>query len=200
MIAQPGPALYRLNLIRELREKEIKSERKRRLTLILGFGCFGFFVLSLLYSGMTIWQMEGVLTREEKKVKELHQEYQKYAAAKLIVDKSDLELLSDLQGKGIFWTKKLVAIAKHLPDNYSIIDFSYENNQLKVSGFGYPSPRQDQLLVLDEYLNKLRADSTFSDTFKKLQLNLADRNADRNVDPGRINFQFSAVTSTWKAQ
>jgi hypothetical protein len=196
MIAQSGPALYRLNLIRDLREKELKSEQKRRLTLILGLGCFGFFVLSLLYSGLTIWQMEGVLDREEKKVEGLHQEYQKYAAAKLIVDKSDLELLNDLQGRGIFWTKKLVAIAKHLPDNYSITDFSYENNELKVSGFGYSNPRQDQLLVLDEYLNQLRKDTTFSDTFKKLQLNVADR----NMEFSRINFQFSAHTSAWKAQ
>jgi Tfp pilus assembly protein PilN len=191
MISQSGPALYRLNLIRELREKEIKSEQKRRMTLILGLGCFGFFVLSLLYSGLTIWQMEGVLDREEKKVKELQQEYQKYKASKLIVDKADLELLSGLQGKGIFWTKKLVAIAKHLPENYSITSFSYNNEQLKVTGNGAPSAHQDQLLVLDDYLNRLRADTSFSDTFKQLQLNMADR----KLEAGQVAFEFTAITS-----
>jgi Tfp pilus assembly protein PilN len=191
MIAQTGPALYRLNLIRELREKEVKSERKRRMTLILGLGCFGFFVLSLLYSGLTIWQMEAVLNREEKKVQDLHQEYQKYKASKLIVDKADLELLSGLQGKGIFWTKKLVAIAKHLPENYSITSFSYGNDQLKVTGYGATSAQQDQLLVLDNYLNRLRADTSFSNTFKQLQLN----SADRRIDAGQIAFEFTAFTS-----
>lgn len=194
MIANPGPALYRLNLIRELREKEVKSERKRRMTLILGLGCFGFFVLSLLYSGLTIWQMEAVLTREEKKVQELHQEYQKYKAAKLIVDKADLELLNSLQGKGILWTKKLAAIAKHLPESYSITSFAYGNDRLKVTGHGAVSPQQDQLLVLDDYLNRLRADTTFSDTFKNLQLDLANR----NTETGQVTFEFSAFTASGK--
>ena len=188
MIANTGPALYRLNLIRELREREVKSEQKRRMTLILGLGCFGFFILSLLYSGLTIWQMEGVLNHEEKKVKELKQEYQKYKSSKLIVDKSDLELLNSLQGKGIFWTKKFVAIAKHLPDNYTITSFTYGNDQLKVAGYGSLSEQQDQLLVLDDYLNRLRADTSFSDTFKQLQLNLADRKS----EGGLVLFEFTA--------
>jgi hypothetical protein len=196
MIAKTGPNLYRLNLIRDLRERELKSEQKRRLSVIFGLGCFGFFILSILYSGMTIWQMERVLDHEQSKVHELEQEYQKYKATKLIVDKSDLELLNNLQGKGIFWTRKLVAIAKHLPDNYSITSFSFNNNELKVMGFGFVNSQQDQLLVLDQYLNRLRADTTFSDTFTKLQLNQADRKS----DGGRVGFDFSAYTAAWKAQ
>jgi hypothetical protein len=188
--------LYRMNLIRELRERELKRERQNRLALILGFGCFGFFLVSVLYSGITIWQMENVLDRENRKLTHLHEQYRKYAAARLIVDKSDLELLNDLQGKGVFWTKKLAAMAKHLPDDYMITGFSYLNNELKIAGYGYASPKQDQLLILDGYLNALRTDTTFSDTFKMLQLNSADRKG----EAGRILFEFSAYTAAWKAQ
>ena len=46
MIAKSGLNLYRLNLIRDLREREIKSDRRNRLSVILGLGCFGFFILS----------------------------------------------------------------------------------------------------------------------------------------------------------
>lgn len=196
MIAKSGPSFYRLNLIRDLRERELKSEQKHRMAVILGLGCFGFFILSLLYSGFTIVQMERVLSNESNKVRALQQEYRKYTAAKLIVDKSDIELLNDLQGKGIFWTKKLASMAKHLPDNYWITQFSYNNNALSVKGYGYVNPQQDQLLVLDQYLNRLRSDTTFSNTFTKLQLNLAER----NENGGRVAFDFSAFTSRWKAQ
>ncbi|MDB5050481.1 MAG: hypothetical protein JWO30_3552 [Fibrobacteres bacterium] len=194
MIAKSGLSLYRLNLIRDLREREVKSERQQRLAVILGLGCFGFFVLSLLYSGLTIAQMEHVLTIEKDKVHRLQQEYQKYTAARLIVDKSDIELLNDLQGKGGLWTKKLASMAKHLPENYWITGFTYNNNLLKVTGYGYANPQQDQLLVLDQYLNRLRSDTTFSNTFTKLQLNMADRKEDGT----RVAFDFSAFTSKWK--
>jgi Tfp pilus assembly protein PilN len=196
MIAKTGPALYKLNLIRDLREKEKRTEQRNRLTVILGVGCFGLFVLSLLYSGLTIWQMERVLTRQSEQVSRLRQEYQKYTATKLIVDKSDFELLSSLQGKGYFWTKKLAAMAKHLPDNYWITGFSYDKNLLRVTGYGYATAQQDQLLILDQYLNGLRADSAFAGTFKKIQLN----DAERKEDGGKVFFDFSAFTSSWKAQ
>ncbi|HKP98555.1 MAG TPA: PilN domain-containing protein [Fibrobacteria bacterium] len=194
MIAKSGMSLYRLNLIRDLREREIKSERQHRLAVILGAGCFGFFLLSLLYSGLTIMQMERVLTNEKDKVQRLQREYRKYTSAKLIVDKSDIELLNDLQARGVFWTKKLASMAKHLPDNYWITSFSFNNNVMNVKGYGFANSQQDQLLVLDQYLNRLRKDTTFSDTFSKIQLN----SAERKDESGRVSFDFSAFTSKWK--
>lgn len=196
MIAKTGMSLYRLNLIRELREREVKSERQHRLTVILGVGCFGFFLLSILYSGLTIMQMETTLTREKDKVDHLQQEYRKYTAAKLIVDKSDIELLNNLQGKGVFWTKKLAAMAKHLPENYWITNFSFNNNVLGVRGYGYVNAQQDQLLILDQYLIRLRNDTTFADVFTKVQLN----SAERKEEGTRVSFDFSAFTANARPQ
>jgi hypothetical protein len=189
-------SLYRLNLIRDLRERELRSERKRRLTVILGLGCFGFFLLSVIYSGLTIMQMEHVLTSEQDKVSHLKQEYQKYTATRLIVDKSDIELLGGLQGKGIFWTRKLAAMAKYLPDNYSITEFRYEKGELHIMGFGTPGPRQDQLVVLEGYVNRLRADTSFADVFSRVFLN----SAVRQEAGGRVAFDLSAVEKDWKGQ
>jgi Tfp pilus assembly protein PilN len=196
MILKTGTSLYRLNLIRDRREKELKSERQQRLAVILGLGCFGFFILSILYSGMTILQMERILTLEKEKVEKLQQEYRKYTAAKLIVDKADVELLNDLQTKGVFWTRKLSALAKHLPDNYWITSFTYGNSILNVKGHGFANAQQDQLIVLNEYLDKLRQDTTFSDTFTRMQMNLSER----KEDGGGVNFDFSAFTSNVKAK
>jgi Tfp pilus assembly protein PilN len=197
MIAVKTGGIYRINLIRDLREQELRQERKRRMAMIVGLGCFGFFLISVLYSSLTIWQMEDVLKRERQKVDHLKQEYQKYTATRLIVDKSDLELLNGLQGKGIFWTKKLAAVAKYLPDNYWITQFSYGAEHLKVTGFGSVGPQQDQLLVMNAYLDKLRADTTFSDAFKAVQLISVDRIGEAGA--GRCAFEFTADTDARKA-
>jgi hypothetical protein len=196
MIAITGGAPYRLNLIRSIREREKKSERRKRLAFILAAGCFGFFVLSALYSGLTIWQMESVISLEKDKLSRLKQEYQKYTATKLIVDKADVELLGSLQGKGIFWTRKVTAMAQHLPENFWITRFSFQNGELNVAGFGLAGPRQSQLLVLNGYINDLKKDTSFADVFREVRL----KKADRSDDGGKIAFEISAITSQWKSQ
>lgn len=187
------PKAYRLNLIRQLREQEHKAERRRRTVALSGLACFAVLVLVLLYSGLTVWNMERVLAAEQRKLENIRSEYQKYTAARLIVDKNDLELLNTLQGRGIFWTKKLAAMAKHLPDNYWITQFSFANGELRVSGHGYASSRQDQLLVLDGYLGRLRRDTSFSEVFKTLHLNTAERREEQGA--GTVAFDFSALTT-----
>lgn len=182
---------YRINLVRKLREQERLAERRKRLQVSAGLACFAVLALALGYSGYTIWKMESVIGEEERKLAAIQAEYRKYTAARAIVDKSDVELLHSLQGRGILWTKKLAAMATHLPDQYAITDFSYRNGELRVAGYGYLTPRQDQLLVLDGYLNRLRKDSAFSDVFKDIRLNSAAREED--AGSGRFGFEFTAI-------
>lgn len=189
---------YRINLVRSLREHERRAEQQRHFQALAGFSCFAILILALLYSGFTMWKMEQVLTSEEEKLEQIRNEYKKYTAARMIVDKDDVELLNNLQGRGIFWTKKLAAMANHLPDNYAITGFSYVRGELKVIGFGYVVPKQDQLLTLDAYLNRLRADSTFSDVFTQLYLNGTERKADPG--PGKVSFEFSAINPEFRKQ
>lgn len=186
-----APKTYRINLVRSLRERERKAERQRRVRVMSGVACFAVLALALLYSGFTVWKMEKVLRDEERKLEAIRAEYAKYTAARMIVDKGDVELLHNLQGRGIFWTKKLAALAKHLPDGYAITGFTYKAGELRVTGNGLVTSRQDQLLVLDGYLNRLRADSTFSDVFRQLYLNTAQRESGKAA--GRLTFEFSAV-------
>lgn len=186
-----SPKFYRLNLVRNLREQEARRERQRQINYLLGAACFIILVLSIAYSGYTMWKMENILAQERKKVTDLTNEYRKYQSSRLIVEKSDVELLSSLQGRGIFWTKKLAALATHLPENYWITRFAYNNGELKVSGHGYASTRQDQLLVLDEYLNRLRQDTAFSDVFKHIYLSRSESTVEGG-EP-RIAFDFNAT-------
>lgn len=189
---------YRLNLVRTLRERERKAEQQKRTQVLMGLACFAVLILAILYSGYTMWNMESVLASEKAKLVQIQNEYKKYTATRMIVDKTDVELLHSLQGRGIFWTKKLAAMAKHLPDNYAITGFSYREGELKVVGYGFASPKQDQLLTLDAYLNRLRADSTFADVFTQLYLNGTSRNED--LGSGKVSFEFSAINSQFKRQ
>lgn len=188
---------YRINLVRDLREREKKRERQQRLQVLAAAACFVVLALAVAYSVFTILRMEKVLKAEEDKLRQVESEYSKYKATRAIVEKGDVELLNSLQGRGIFWTKKLASLATHLPDGYAITEFSYKGGELRVAGFGYVTPRQDQLLVLDGYLNRLRSDTTFSNVFRDIYLNHAQR---ASVDgAGKFAFEFSALNPKAKA-
>jgi Tfp pilus assembly protein PilN len=183
---------YRINLVRDLREQEKLAERRRNRAVALGFTCFGLLAASLVYCALSVWQMNRVIESESEKLEHLKQEYRKYTATNNTVDKADVELLNSLQGRGIFWTKKLAAMAKHLPDNYWITNFEFNSGVLEVSGFGYVSSKQDQLLILDDYLKKLQQDSGFSDVFKSISLKSAMRKDESGSS--KVAFEYTAAT------
>jgi len=68
MIAKSGPSLYRLNLIRDLREREVKSEQQHRLAVILarvtGGRDDGIMAAGLLLAAFTVYFVMSFITRD----------------------------------------------------------------------------------------------------------------------------------------
>ncbi len=181
---------YTINFVRKIREEEKKVEARRLRTLTLSVICFGALCLGIFYSALQIFEMEQTLQDERDKLARIEAEYRKYRATEMIVNKADIELLDYLQNGRIFWTKKLAAMAFHLPDNYWITSFGYGRNLYKVNGYGYISPEQEQLITLDDYLNELRKDSTFNDDFIVTFLNSTVRQDEKGKK--RVSFDFSS--------
>lgn len=189
---------YSINLIGSLRLEEKKAEKKREITLAISLICFASLLLAILHSTLCILSMEGTLAIERDKLARVEAEYRRYKATRMTIDKSDIELLDQLQHNRIFWTKKLVAMAQYLPENYWINKFNYERGSFNVEGYGYISGEQEQLITLDDYLNLLRSDTTFSDVFKNTYLNLTKRQDEKigeRVARERITFKYSALGS-----
>lgn len=185
---------YNINLIRTARLEEKKAERKRLSTMILVLCCFGILLLSLFYTGLQILFIENKLAEERNNLERIKNEYSRYKATKTIIDKSDIELLDTLQHDRIFWTKKLVAMAQFLPENYWITQFGFNKSSFDVDGYGYITKEQEQLITMDDYLNQLRSDTTFNDVFDHTYLNSTERKDEKTRE--RINFKYSAVTGT----
>jgi hypothetical protein len=109
----------------------------------------------------------------------------------MIVNRSDIELLDRLQNDRIFWTRILVPVARYLPENYWITRFGYEKRALTVDGYGYISPRQEQLITIDDYLNELRRDAKFKRPFVNVYMNSTERHDDKLRL--KVSFSYSAT-------
>lgn len=183
---------YRLNLVRDIQREQRAAQSRRVKMVTLTSASFGLLVLSLFYTVLQVLAMQDAVSQEKMRLKRIRMEYQHYRTSMMIVNKSDIENLDKLQDSRIFWTKKLVTLARYLPPNFWITRFAFDNKALTVEGYGYISPQQQQLITLNEYLNTLRDDAAFNDVFRQVYLNSAVRNDDEQKR-ARISFSFTAA-------
>jgi len=186
---------YRINLIDQIRKTEKKEQVQRTFIASLTILSFALLFLAATYATSSIIKMRLAIEKERRKLARIEAEYRKYKETRMIVDKADIELLDRLQNERIFWTKKLAAMASHLPNRppnpYWITNFKYGNGVLNVSGYGLISPMQEQLITIDDYLNDLRADTMFNDVFISCRFNSTARE-DEGANE-RVTFDYSAI-------
>jgi hypothetical protein len=185
---------YAVNLVRNMRADEKKREQKQSRIVIISVASFGILILSLMFGIFEVFRMIAVIDNEKTTVARIEQEYSQYTKTNTFVDKSDIELLDKLQNKKIFWTKKIAAMAQHLPENYWITQFGFEHGLYTVMGYGYITPNQEQLVTIDEYLNLLRTDRLFSDVFKNIYLKSTGRTDVEGSE--RVAFEYVAEADT----
>jgi Tfp pilus assembly protein PilN len=173
-----------------MRREEQRQSANRQRAILLTVVCLAALAAAVAYAAFEIMDMRRVLDEERANLARIEAEYRKYKETKMIVDKADVELLDRLQNGRIFWTRKLAAMALHLPENYWITAFGYKNKTYSVEGYGYISPEQEQLITLDDYLNELRNDSTFCDVFRVTHLNATER--DDEYGRKRVSFEYSS--------
>ncbi|MBN1758183.1 MAG: hypothetical protein JW863_07695 [Chitinispirillaceae bacterium] len=186
---------YQINLIQQLRIREQKEQALKNNMTLLTVLAFTLLAGSIGFTATHLLHMKSVIEKERRKLARIEAEYKKYKATRMIVDKADIELLDRLQTGRIFWTKKLAAMAFHLPNKppnpYWITKFKYDRNTLTVNGFGFISPQQEQLITIDDYLNSLRNDTTFSDVFTSCYFNYTKRDDEGYRE--RVTFDYSAI-------
>jgi len=184
---------YNINLIRQLRSEERRASELKDRLFTFGISCFGLIGIATLTFTFQVLSMEAKLTNERQNLARIEQEYSKYKTTRMVIDKADIERLDSLQANRIFWTKKLAAMAVYLPEDYWIIQFGFDGKIYKVSGFGYISPDQEQLITLDDYLNKLRADRNYTDAFKATYFNSVARSDEESNVRNRVSFEYSSL-------
>jgi hypothetical protein len=186
---------YRMNLVKTVRAAEHRGQKHRTYITLLLTVCLGLLALSGYNVFVKLSKMETTISQEKVKLKRIEAEYLNYQETQSTIDKADIELLNRLQMGRIYWTKKLEAMASHLPEeqpiSYWITRFGYRPLTFSVQGYGYITQRQEQLLTLDDYLTKLRADPNYSDVLGQTYLKSTVRSDEDNRE--RVSFEYTSV-------
>lgn len=184
---------YRINLVKGIREEERRRDAERARVVVLAVVCFAVLAGSMVYAATRVLAMRRTLAHERAELERIEAEYRRYKTTTMIVDRADIELLDKLYNGKVFWTKKLEAMARHLPEEYWITSFSHRRESYKVNGYGYISEAQRQLVTIDGYLNQLRKDESFSDVFRDVYFNSTVRRDEGSRK--RVTFDYTAERS-----
>jgi Tfp pilus assembly protein PilN len=190
---------YRMNLVKTMRIAEKRHMKHKAWATLMILAAFAILAVGGLFAFTRITEMQRTLDVERAKLKRVEDEYRNYQSTQTSIDKADIELLNQIQTNRVYWTKKLEAMARHLPEedpiSYWITRFGYQGNTYTVSGFGYITERQEQLLALDEYLSKLRNDPNYTDVFGSTSLRSAIRSdeTERGVTRERVSFEYAST-------
>lgn len=184
---------FRLNLIREIKAEQEAAQKRRRFSANLFAICYSLLAVILIYGITDILTMRLKVAEERKRLENVKAEYQRYKSTTEIVSKADVELLDRLQNNRIFWTKKLLIMARCLPENYWITQFGHDGAALTVNGYGYITDRQEQLITLHAYLDGLRRDPAYNDVFKPTYLNSTIRADETGKGRERVSFSYTGI-------
>ncbi|MDR2592478.1 MAG: hypothetical protein LBC59_06705 [Chitinispirillales bacterium] len=197
---------YSTNLMKSALAAEKRDNESRLKMALLFIVCFGALGGAAIYVYAQISLMEHTLYAERLKLLKVEAEYRNYQEEVSVVNKADVELLGRLQTNRIYWTRKLDAMARYLPEaepiSYWITKFGYNDNSktFTVNGYGYITQRQEQLLELERYLDSLRANPSYAYIFGATYLKSAVRSDEqplRPTDPRRererVSFEYASL-------
>jgi len=190
IVAKGEHVRYTINMVRTIREEERKQHKRQFKLFLFSLLSFGLFALSLAYGALAILPMRAVLHKAETRLNRIEAEYEQYQSTQASIGSEDIKLLDKLYNGKVFWTEVLAAVAYHLPEGFWTSSFKYDGKEFTVKGFGRTGGKQDHLIVIDHYINRLRNDEAFRKVFKSVRLN----STSRNDDGGRslIYFDISA--------
>jgi Tfp pilus assembly protein PilN len=174
---------YAINLVRQIRIEEQKAVLLKNRIFTLASSCVMLLVIAIIVLVFQILNMQIKLKNEKQEVTRIEMEYGKYKATRMVIDKADIERLDSLQANRIYWTKKIAAMAYYLPDNYWITKFVFDGKTFKVTGYGYITQSQEQLITLD--------DSTYHDVFGATYFNAVQRSDEEAQS--RVSFEYSSM-------
>jgi hypothetical protein len=182
---------YKTSMIRAIRNEEKHAETLHLRLLVIAAGSFGVLGVAVFFLALQVFAMNSVIQMERNDLMRIQQEYKGYRATTEIIERQDIEQLNRLKKSSVLWTKKLAVIAHHLPENYWITDIQFGSGAMIVKGYGLLQHKQDQLIIINGYLDRLRADTLFNDLFRTISLESTERIADETGQE-KVRFEFSA--------
>ena len=108
-----------------------------------------------------------------------------------------ISLVSELKGKQMWWTPKLEALSKLMPDNIWLSSISASSTNITLKGFALPGDNWGFRSV-ENFVRQLKEDPTFGKILGEIHLSTVARTGAENLSV--MSFQLSCAVVSQEGQ
>lgn len=108
-----------------------------------------------------------------------------------------ISLVSELKGKQMWWTPKLEALSKLMPDNIWLSSISASSTNVTLKGFALPGDNRGFRSV-ENFVRQLKEDATFGKILGEINLSTVARTGAENLPV--MSFQLSCAVVSQEGQ
>lgn len=108
-----------------------------------------------------------------------------------------ISLVSELKGKQMWWTPKLEALSKLMPDNIWLSSISASSTNITLKGFALPGDNRGFRSV-ENFVRQLKEDATFGKILGEINLSTVARTGAENLSV--MSFQLSCAVVSQEGQ
>lgn len=108
-----------------------------------------------------------------------------------------ISLVSELKGKQMWWTPKLEALSKLMPDNIWLSSISASSTNITLKGFALPGDNRGFRSV-ENFVRQLKEDATFGKILGEINLSTVARTGAENLPV--MSFQLSCAVVSQEGQ
>ncbi len=179
-----------LNKYGELRRK-MESERKTFVSTVTAFLAF-----TILMGGFVVYMnvdLQKKINNRKKLNDAIKTEIESYEISGEFLSAKDMERLTNVSTKRIFWAKKLVALADKTTDKIAITHFSYKNNKLSLFGITKLDKKEKEFdLIIEDFIKKLKDDIQISSDFPEIEFVRSRQDFEKDVEI--LRFQIDCIS------
>lgn len=179
-----------LNKYGELRRK-MEGERKTFVTTITAFLAF-----TVLMGGFVVYMnadLQKKINNRKKLNDSIKLEVESYEVSGEFLTSKDMERLTNVSTKRIFWAKKLVALAEKTTDKIAITNFSYKNDKLSLFGITKLDKQEKEFdLIIEDFIKKLKNNEQISSDFPEIEFVRSRQDFEKDVEI--LRFQIDCIS------
>ena len=168
--------LIKINLNQTVSKAQLellKEEKKR--WVIFGVICT-LFIASLTWFYLVNKRLDSIIENRIATIDTIKSKTNELTnKGKINLSKTDINNLYRFQSKRIYWSDKLLELARITPEDMVIDKFEFKGKRLNISAISHLNHSDKEFTVVENFMNMISENEEFNKDFKDIKFGFLDK-------------------------
>ena len=160
-------------IIINLNKAESAESRLDRIRERVRWGVFSLLVILLLSVNVQVFRIslgyDNIIGQKKSQINNLKAEISKLESEGKNLSKDDILSFAKIEQERFLWAQNLEKMGAVTPDDIAITGLKFKRGKLIIKGVALTFEDRKDFEIIDEYVQTLRRNKSFSDNFKRIK-------------------------------